>query len=169
MFRQSYAKYCWLGERPRMERVVYPRAPCARVVHRNNPYYPAYPAQRTSKISQEERHLMPWNSKQYPLAWASEIRPAILTRGHHCCEGSPAYPLCRAANHQPHPVTKSYVVLTVAHTCRCSPPCGYLEHLLLLCQRCHLTMDAALHAAHAAETRRLQKEALGQLSFLAPP
>ena len=38
----------------------------------------------------------------------------VLLRAHHHCEGSPFYPLCRAENHRPHPVTGSFVILTVA-------------------------------------------------------
>lgn len=109
---------------------------------------------------------MPWNPADYPRTWATEIRPAILARAQHCCEGSPPYPTCRAANHAPHPITGSRVVLTIAHTCTCTPPCGNPQHLLALCQRCHCTMDSALHARHAAETRRRAKEAAGQLTFL---
>jgi hypothetical protein len=106
---------------------------------------------------------MPWHRTDYPADWDTHIRPTILDRAQQRCEGSPAYPACRAANHQPHPVTGSRVVLTIAHTCACEPKCGEPSHLLALCQRCHLTFDASLHAQHAAETRRRQQEALGQL------
>ena len=43
------------------------------------------------------------------------ISRAIRARANHMCEGSPAFPECRAANGQAHPVTGSKVVLTVAH------------------------------------------------------
>lgn len=109
---------------------------------------------------------MPWNPKRYPAHWASEIRPALLARAEHRCEGIPRHPDCRALNHTLHPETGSMVVLTCAHTCACEPPCGELTHLKALCQRCHLTLDAPLHARHAAETRRLAKEAQGQRTFL---
>lgn len=36
------------------------------------------------------------------------------------------------------------------------------DNLRFWCQRCHLTYDAALHARHAATTRRTQKEEAGQ-------
>ncbi len=55
------------------------------------------------------------------------------------------------------------VVLTVAHTCSCTPLCANPEHTMALCNRCHLRLDLPLHMKHAAETRRLAKEALGQL------
>ena len=62
------------------------------------------------------------------------------------------------------PVTDSRVVLTVAH----------LDHdtgnndpgnLRAMCQRCHLTYDAKLHAAHAAQTRRRRQVDAGQLEL----
>jgi hypothetical protein len=109
---------------------------------------------------------MPCDYAVYPPTWASEIRPAILARAHHACEGSPAYPDCRARNHEPHPVTGSTVILTISHTCQCVPICSNYTHLLALCQRCHLAMDLSLHQRHAAETRRRTREAAGQLSFL---
>lgn len=57
---------------------------------------------------------MPVNWSLYPANWKTEIRPAILERTGNCCEGSPAYPECRAENHEPHPVTGSRVVLSSA-------------------------------------------------------
>lgn len=88
----------------------------------------------------------------YPSDWKA-ISLSIRERAGWCCEGSPAFPTCRAANGGPHPVTGSKVVLTVAH----------LDHdessrdpanLRAMCQRCHLTYDAKHHAANAARTRR---------------
>jgi 5-methylcytosine-specific restriction endonuclease McrA len=94
---------------------------------------------------------MPVNYKDYPPNW-KEIRREILRRAGDRCEGSPAYPDCRAENGEPHPVTGSRVVLTIAH----------LDHdtkhndqanLRALCQRCHLTYDARHHAENAKRTR----------------
>ena len=56
---------------------------------------------------------MPVDWSKYPSNWAQYIRPALLKRAGNRCEGSPAYPGCRAANKRPHPVTKSKVVLTI--------------------------------------------------------
>lgn len=79
------------------------------------------------------------------------IRQAVLDRAGNCCEGLPAYPTCRAANGRPHPVTRSKVVLTVAHldhdTTNNRP-----ENLRAWCQRCHLTYDAEHHAANRRKT-----------------
>lgn len=94
---------------------------------------------------------MPIDYSRYPPDW-TEIRQAILERADHSCEGSPQYPGCRAHNYDPHPVTGSKVILTIAH----------LDHdvtnndqsnLRAWCQRCHLTYDRFLHARNAAATR----------------
>ena len=81
---------------------------------------------------------------RYPPNWR-EIRRAILARAGHCCEGSPAYPDCRARNGQPHPVTGSRVVLTVAHLDHQPEHCDP-ANLRAWCQRCHLAYDAQHHA-----------------------
>ena len=94
---------------------------------------------------------MPIDYADYPANWKTEIRPAILRRAGNRCE------FCGAANGQPHPATGSRVVLTIAHldhdTTHNAP-----ENLAALCQKCHLTYDAALHAQHARATRRRKVE-----------
>lgn len=50
--------------------------------------------------------IRPENRTRYPREWRTTIRPAILRRAQHRCEGSPAYPACRAENHRPHPVSQ---------------------------------------------------------------
>jgi hypothetical protein len=52
-------------------------------------------------------------------------------------------------------------VLTVAHLNHDTQDSAD-ENLLAMCQRCHLTYDARLHAEHARETRRNRK-AIGDL------
>lgn len=99
--------------------------------------------------------IKPEDRARYPANWPA-IRAAILDRAGHCCEGSPAYPDCRARNYAPHPVTGSKVVLTIAHLNH-TPEDDRPEQLRALCQRCHLRHDQALHARHAAETRRRQR------------
>lgn len=103
---------------------------------------------------------MPLDWKKYPPNW-KEIRAGIVERAGNRCEGSPAYPDCRAENHKPHPVTGSKVVLTVAHLNHIESDCRP-ENLRAWCQRCHLTYDAAHHAKNARATRRAAKER-GQL------
>jgi 5-methylcytosine-specific restriction endonuclease McrA len=96
------------------------------------------------------------NVKRYPADWKS-IRAAILARAQYRCEGSPAYPECRAANGEPHPVTGSTVVLTIGHLDH-TPEHNEPANLRAWCQRCHCTYDSAHHAETAAETRRKKRE-----------
>ena len=60
------------------------------------------------------------------------------------------------------------VILTTAHLCQ-DHTCGDLEHLRMMCQLCHLRYDAKQHTRNVSATRRRQKEALGQLTFLKEP
>jgi hypothetical protein len=96
--------------------------------------------------------IRPENRGRYPADWKA-IRAEMLLRAGHCCEGSPAYPDCRAANRRPHPVTGSIVVLTIAHLDHVPEHCEE-DNLRAWCQRCHLTYDAHHHAANARCTRR---------------
>lgn len=97
---------------------------------------------------------------RYPRDWKA-IVARIRVRSGNRCEGSPAYPDCRAVNGALHPVTLSTVVLTVAHLNHRPEDCAD-ENLRHWCQRCHLTYDAAEHARNAAATRRGRK-AIGDL------
>jgi hypothetical protein len=76
---------------------------------------------------------MPCDYKKYPADW-KEVRQRILARDRNCCK------FCWAENGQPHWITGSIVVLTIAH----------LNHniqdmrdynLAALCQRCHNILD----------------------------
>ena len=101
--------------------------------------------------------ISPENQKRYPADW-KKIVAGIRERSGNCCEGSPAYPGCRAANGEPHPVTGSRVVLTTGHLDHMPENCdpGNLKHW---CQRCHLTYDAKHHAETAYMNRRSGKAA----------
>lgn len=119
---------------------------------------------------------MPRKKPRYPIAWntiAYQIR-------HHRADGQcecigecglhrthPGPRRCSERDRMPAQYAKGTVRLTVAHLCACEPLCVDFLHLKALCNRCHLRVDLPLHQRHAAETRRLAKEALGQLSFLA--
>lgn len=90
---------------------------------------------------------MPIRDKsRYPATW-KQIRAAILQRAGNQCEGSPAYPNCRAVNHQSHPVTGSKVVLTIAHLDHTPENCD-IANLRAWCQLCHNTYDAPHRAAN---------------------
>lgn len=69
------------------------------------------------------------------------------------CEGSPAYPDCRAKNRELHPVTGSQVVLTVGHLDHTPENCAD-DNLMHWCQRCHLTYDAPEHSRTRYRTQR---------------
>lgn len=96
---------------------------------------------------------------RYPKDWP-DISRRVKARAGNRCEGSPGiYPDCRAENGQPHPVTGSRVVLTVAHLDHVPENVDEDANLRAMCQRCHLTYDAAHHARNAAATRRARKAA----------
>lgn len=97
--------------------------------------------------------IRPENKKLYPSNW-KEIRATILKRAGHCCEGSPAYPTCRATNYVSHPQTGSKVILTIAHLDH-DPTNNDHDNLRAWCQRCHNTYDAP----HRAENRKRRKQA----------
>ena len=107
--------------------------------------------------------IRPENKKLYPVFWP-EIRLSVAERSGWSCEGSPAYPDCKAKNNQKHPVTKSIVVLTVAHlnhdpsdndnfdeTGKVLPiEKSNLRHW---CQRCHNTYDAPIRRSGINERK----------------
>lgn len=84
---------------------------------------------------------------RYPADWARRSRFVREYRAQNRCEW------CGAANGQPHPVTGSRVVLTVAHVWDKRPEAANLLNLAALCQRCHLRWDRWQHR----ETRRSRK------------
>lgn len=99
--------------------------------------------------------IRPTERARYPADWPLISRRVVALAGGQC-EGSPAYPACEAVNGEPHPVTGSKVVLTVAHQDHTPENCTD-ENLIAWCQRCHLTYDARHHARNAAATRRGQR------------
>ena len=87
--------------------------------------------------------IRPENLDRYPPKPERErIRAAILLRAGNRCEGSPAYPDCRAVNRVPHSVTGSEVVLTIAHLDH-QPENNDPANLRAMCQRCHNKYDVA--------------------------
>jgi hypothetical protein len=64
---------------------------------------------------------------------------------------------CPAVNRQPHPVTGSTVVLTVAHIQNPAPEDCRLGNLAALCQRCHLNHDRVHHLATQSANRRARQ------------
>jgi hypothetical protein len=100
--------------------------------------------------------IRPENKARYPSDWLAislQVREVAGWR----CEGSPAYPDCRAANGMPHPVTGSTVVLTVAHLDHDPANCDR-DNLRAWCQRCHNQYDWPMRKAGI---ERRKREALG--------
>jgi len=120
---------------------------------------------------------MPINYKNYAPNWKTEIRPQILERAGHRCEGCgvPNYAVvlrqcrtvlaecgsCREAvaavpfYHDALGGFSTAIVLTIAHLdhdVRNNAP----ENLKALCQKCHLAYDAKQHA----NTRRTVRNQL---------
>lgn len=121
---------------------------------------------------------MPIDYTSYPAEWRAFSRfiRHDVAQDRCQCTGEcglhrthPGPRRCEEVNHTPAKWANGRIVLTVAHLCTCDPPCAIEEHVKACCQRCHLLIDAPLHAKHAAETRRKQREALGQLTFLPEP
>lgn len=108
-------------------------------------------------ISAEDR-------KRYPADWPKISKRIRYGRAEGRCEcagecgtGHPGR--CQAREGQPHPVTSSQVVLTVAHLDHTPENCAD-ENLRAMCQRCHLAYDADHHAASRA-ARLARQEAEG--------
>ena len=89
---------------------------------------------------------MPIDYKRYSKDWKKRSRFIRFVRARNKCEN------CDAENYEPHPITGSKVILTVAH----------LDHdiinnsffnLKALCQRCHLKYDAKMKARKQIEKR----------------
>src|SRR6267154_1521875 len=112
--------------------------------------------------------IKPENICRYPANWRA-IRVRILERAGHRCEGSPAFPNCRAPNGwyrvkktetlyaQPcEDSSVTRIVLTIGHLDHTPENCAD-ENLRAWCQRCHLTYDAAHHAQTARTTRRTRR------------
>lgn len=82
--------------------------------------------------------IRPENRARYPKDW-KRISAAIRERAGDKCE------FCGAANREPHPVTASRVVLTVAHLDHRPENCDP-DNLRALCQKCHNGYDAKTRA-----------------------
>lgn len=96
--------------------------------------------------------ILPENRKRYPADW-KQIVAQVRERSGDRCEGSPAFPDCRAPNGEPHPVTGSRVVLTTGHLDH-TPETRDIAKLRHWCQRCHLVYDREHHAQTAYATRK---------------
>lgn len=89
--------------------------------------------------------IRPENRARYPKDWHA-VSLSIRERAGWRCEGSPAYPDCRAEQGKPHPVTGAIVILTVAHLDHQPENCA-ADNLRAWCQRCHNTYDGPMRRA----------------------
>ena len=100
--------------------------------------------------------IRPENRSRYPADWALRSRFVRFYRAKNHCEW------CGVENGQPHPVTWSRVVLTVAHVYDHRPEAASLLNLAALCQLCHNRHDAP---GRAQRRRERLEAASGQLTF----
>ena len=68
---------------------------------------------------------------------------------------------CSATNGEPHPITGSKVVLTVAHLDH-NPANNRESNLKAMCQRCHNRLNSPHRRRNAAKTRR-KRYAVGEM------
>lgn len=80
--------------------------------------------------------IRPENRARYPADWKLRSRFVRFYLARNRCEW------CGVENYQPHPITGSRVVLTVAHVHDDRPEAASLLNLAALCQRCHNRHDA---------------------------
>ena len=84
--------------------------------------------------------------KLYPKNW-KQISWEVRAQAGNMCE------LCDAKNGEPHPITKSKVVLTVHHL-DFNPKNNERYNLMALCQRCHNRLDGRYRAKNRKERKK---------------
>lgn len=81
---------------------------------------------------------MPIDYSEYHPKWKLISKLIRVKRAKNKCEW------CNAINYEPHPITGSKVVLTVAHVDH-DKTNNRFTNLAALCQRCHLSHDIKQH------------------------
>lgn len=101
--------------------------------------------------------IRPENRARYPKDWPEISRRIRFDRADSRCEcagecgDEHVHGRCKAVHGEPHPLTLSRVVLTVAHLPgREIEQCGD-DDLKAMCQRCHNKMDAPMRRAGIRE------------------
>lgn len=105
--------------------------------------------------------IRPENRARYPKNWTSEIVPAVRARSGGQCEFEVDGERCTARQGEPHPITGSIVVLTVAHLDHTPENCD-MANLKDSCQRCHNRYDAPMRRA-GIQRRAFEARACGDL------
>jgi 5-methylcytosine-specific restriction endonuclease McrA len=98
--------------------------------------------------------IRPENKARYPKDWPT-ISKRIREREGQKCKW------CLASNGEPHPITGSRVVLTVAHLDHCPENCTD-DNLAALCQKCHNTYDMPMRR-RGIRDRAHRARAIGDL------
>ena len=93
---------------------------------------------------------MPINYKEYHPKWSLISKLIRFKRAKNKCEW------CGAENHQPHPITNSKVILTVAHLDH-NINNNNFNNLAALCQKCHLAYDKK-YSSKIKKTKSLQNQ-----------
>jgi hypothetical protein len=102
--------------------------------------------------------IRPENKERYPKDWAKISMRIRFDRAKNICEcigecGDDHGGRCLAINREPHPITGSMVVLTVAHLDHIPENCAD-ENLKAMCQRCHNRYDMPMRRAGMKERAR---------------
>lgn len=100
--------------------------------------------------------IRPENRARYPKTWKQMVAQARERSGDRCeCDGKCGIEhdggRCDVANGQPHPVTGSKVVLTLAHEHGVALEETSIERMFHACQRCHNRYDAPMRKAGIRE------------------
>lgn len=96
--------------------------------------------------------IRPENRSRYPKTWKTMVASARERSGDRCeCDGRCGLDheggRCSAVNYQPHPVTGSKVVLTLAHEHGVPLEETSIERMFHACQQCHNRYDAPMRRA----------------------
>lgn len=78
--------------------------------------------------------IKPENKARYPKDWKHISARIRFERAQNKCEK------CGCENYQPHPITGSKVILTVAHLDHTPENCED-SNLMAMCQKCHNNYD----------------------------
>lgn len=104
--------------------------------------------------------IRPENKARYPKDWKAVVA-RVRARSGGQCEFDVDGERCTARNGEPHPVTGSKVVLTVAHLNHTPEDCRD-ENLKDACQRCHNRYDMPARRA-GIQRRAHEARAIGDM------
>lgn len=111
---------------------------------------------------------MPIRRDRYAHDWPAISHRIRFERAGGKCEGSPAYPDCRAEHGKPHPVTGRTVFLQTAHWPEASPANNEEGNLHAWCAKCHNSMDGKLRVQIRRRQHLLRQQNAGQRALIGP-